>query len=106
MRLPNSNTRKLFSASLETQGLSVDDFNVAMEIDSIASIKDLIRRGFGVSILARSACMDEIKKEKLAALSVENLSMIQEINIVYLKDYEHADLLNGIVKQYNGMQRK
>jgi DNA-binding transcriptional LysR family regulator len=69
LRLPNSNTRNLFTASLETQGLSIDDFNVTMEIDSIASIKDLIRRGFGVSILARSACMDEIKKEKLVALS-------------------------------------
>ena len=106
LRLPNSNTRNLFSASLETQGLSIDDFNVAMEIDSIASIKDLIRRGFGVSILARSACMDEIKKEKLVVLSVENLSMMREINIVYLKDYEHLDFLNGIVKQYNEMQRK
>ena len=106
LRLPNSNTRNLFSASLETQGLSIDDFNVAMEIDSIASIKDLIRRGFGVSILARSACMDEIKKEKLVVLSVENLSMMREINIVYLKGYEHLDFLNGIVKQYNGMQRK
>ena len=105
LRLPNSNTRNLFSASLETQGLSIEDFNVAMEIDSIASIKDLIRRGFGVSILAKSACMDEIKKEKLAVLSVENLSMIREINIVYLKDYEHLDFLNGIVKQYNEMQK-
>ena len=106
LRLPNSNTRNLFTASLETQGLSIDDFNVTMEIDSIASIKDLIRRGFGVSILARSACMDEIKKEKLVALSVENLSMMREINIVYLKDYEHLDFLNGIVKRYNEMQRK
>lgn len=106
LRLPNSNTRNLFSASLETQGLSIDDFNVAMEIDSIASIKDLIRRGFGVSILARSACMDEIRKEKLVVLSVENLSMMREINIVYLKGYEHLDFLNGIVKQYNEMQRK
>jgi DNA-binding transcriptional LysR family regulator len=86
LRLPNSNTRNLFTASLETQGLSIDDFNVTMEIDSIASIKDLIRRGFGVSILARSACMDEIKKEKLVALSVENLSMMREINSVYWKD--------------------
>ena len=50
--------------------------------------------------------MDEIKKEKLVALSVENLSMMREINIVYLKDYEHLDFLNGIVKQYNEMQRK
>ncbi|MBQ6255290.1 MAG: LysR family transcriptional regulator [Clostridia bacterium] len=106
LRLPNSNTRNLFTASLETQGLSIDYFNVAMEIDSIASIKDLIRRGFGVSILARSACMDEIKKEKLVVLSVENLSMMREINIVYLKGYEHLDFLNGIVKQYNEMQRK
>ena len=106
LRLPHSNTRNLFSASLETQGLRIDDFNVAMEIDSIASIKDLVRRGFGVSILARSACMDEIKKEKLAVLSVENLSMMREINIVYLKDFEHLDFLNGIVKQYNEMQRR
>ena len=39
-------------------------------------------------------------------LSVENLSMMREINIVYLKGYEHLDFLNGIVKQYNEMQRK
>lgn len=106
LRLPNSNTRNLFAASLESQGLTLDEFNVAMEIDSIASIKDLIRRGFGVSILARSACLDELRKEKLAVLSVESLSMIREINIVYLRDFEHLDFLNGIVKKYNEMQKK
>ena len=77
-----------------------------LEVDNIATIKDLVRRNFGVSILPKSACMDEIKKEKLVALSVENLSMMREINIVYLKDYEHLDFLNGIVKRYNEMQRK
>ena len=106
LRLPNSNTRSLFSTSLESQGLRIDEFNVAMEIDSIASIKDLVRRGFGVSILAKSACMDEIKKGKLVALSVENLSMMREINIVYPQGFEHLDFLNGIVKKYNEMQRK
>ena len=106
LRLPNSNTRSLFSTSLESQGLRIDEFNVAMEIDSIASIKDLVRRGFGVSILAKSACMDEIKKGKLLALSVENLSMMREINIVYPQGFEHLDFLNGIVKKYNEMQRK
>jgi len=34
-----------------------------MEVDNIATIKDLIRRDFGVSILAKSACLDEIKKK-------------------------------------------
>lgn len=106
LRLPNSNTRSVFAASLVGQNLSVDDFNVTMEIDSIATIKDLIRRGFGVSVLAKSACMDELKKGKLAVLTIENLSMIREINIVYPKDYEHPELLHGIVKKYNEMQSR
>lgn len=106
LRLPNSNTRSLFSASLESQNLSLDEFNVIMEIDSIATIKDLIRRGFGVSVLAKSACLDEVKKEKLSILTIENLSMIREINIVALKEFEHPELLHGIVKKYNEMQHR
>jgi len=106
LRLPKSNTRGLFEASLESQNLSMDDFNVIMEIDSIATIKDLIRRGFGVSVLARSACMDELKKGKLAVLAVENLSMMREINIVYPTHFEHPELLHAIVRKYNEMQRR
>ena len=105
LRLPNSNTRNLFEASLESQNLNINDFNITLEIDSIASIKDLVRRGFGVSVLARSACLDEQRKKKLALLTIENLSMVRETNIVYRKDYEHPELLQGIVKQYNEMQR-
>ena len=47
-----------------------------MEVDNIATIKDLIRKDLGVSILARSACMDELRKGKLTALPIENLSMV------------------------------
>ncbi|MBR1456115.1 MAG: LysR family transcriptional regulator [Oscillospiraceae bacterium] len=106
LRLPNSNTRNLFIASLASRNLSLDDFNVTMEIDSIATIKDLIQRGFGVSVLARSACIDDVKKGRLAALTVENLSMVREINIVYPKSFEHQELLHGIVNKYNEMQRR
>ena len=104
LRLPNSNTRNLFAASLKSQNLSVDDFNVTMEIDSIASIKDLVRRGFGVSVLAKSACMSEVRKGKLIVLSIENLGMMREINLVCRRDYEHPELLQGIVRKYNELQ--
>ena len=106
LRLPNSNTRNLFEATLESQNLNIADFNIALEIDSIASIKDLVRRGFGVSVLARSACLDEQRKKKLALLNIENLSMVRETNIVYRKNFEHPELLEGIVRQYNEMQRR
>ena len=100
LRLPNSGTRNLFVSHLESNNLSIDDFNVILEVDNIATIKDLIRRNFGVSILAKSACVDELRKGKLVALPVENLGMIREINLVYHRDFEHTDILQDISKMY------
>ncbi|PWL48928.1 MAG: LysR family transcriptional regulator, partial [Clostridiales bacterium] len=53
LRLPDSGTRNLFLSHLESNNMSIRDFNVILEVDNIATIKDLIRRGFGVSILAK-----------------------------------------------------
>lgn len=101
LRLPNSGTRNLFVAHLESNNMSINDFDVILELDNVATIKDLIRRDFGVSILPKSACLDEIKKDKIKVLPVENLSMIREMNIVYRSDSNQTDILRGIVKSYN-----
>lgn len=101
LRLPNSGTRNLFISHLESQNMTIDEFNVILEVDNIATIKDLIRRDFGVSILARSACLDELKKGKITILPNENLSMIREINIIYHRDFEHIDILQEITTMYN-----
>ena len=106
LRLPNSNTRNLFEATLKSQNLAIEDFNITLEIDSVASIKDLVRRGFGVSVLAKSACLDEQRKKKLCLLTIENLSMVRETNIVYRKNFEHPELLQGIVEMYNELQHR
>jgi len=86
LRSPSSGTRNLFTAKLESHNLSLNDFNVIMEVDNIATIKDLIRRDIGVSILSRSVCLDELKKGKITVLPIENLSMIREVNILYHND--------------------
>lgn len=100
LRLPNSGTRNLFVAHLESNNMSLSEFNVILELDNIATIKDLIRRDFGVSILPRSVCLDELKKKKIAVLPVENLSMIRETNLAYHKDFGQMDILQDIVKAY------
>ena len=104
LRLPDSNTRNLFVSSLEAHNMSVDDFNVLLEINNIATIKDLIRRDIGVSVLAKSACQEELKKKKIVVLPIENLSMVREINIVYTQDFEHFSILDEIVGDYNEMK--
>ena len=101
LRLPESGTRILFISHLESNNVSLDEFNVILEVDNVATIKDLVRRDFGVSILARSACANELKKGKMAGLPIENLSMTREINMVYHKDFEHTDLLQNIMRIYN-----
>lgn len=101
LRLPSSGTRSLFKAHIESNNLSVKDFNIIMEIDNVATIKDLIRRDFGVSILPKSVCLDELKKGKIVVLPVENLSMMREMNIAYRSDFSHSELLHDIVNAYN-----
>lgn len=104
LRLPNSSTRQLFASSLECRGMGLHEFNVVLEMDNVATIKDLIRRDFGVSVLARSACKDELSKHKIVALQIENLPMMMETDLVYMPGFEHPNLLNDIVHCYNEAQ--
>ena len=101
LRLPNSGTRSLFKAHLESNNMNVSDFNVILELDNVATIKDLIRRDFGVSILPKSVCLDEIKRGEIAVLPVENLSMVHEMNLACRSDFTETDILHDIVNAYN-----
>jgi DNA-binding transcriptional LysR family regulator len=106
LRLPDSSTRKLFESALQSQSMSIDDFDVTLEINNIATIKDLVRADLGVSVLARSTCLDEMKKKKIIALPIENLSMIREINLVHLKDFDHPQEVEGLVRTYSEVRKK
>lgn len=100
LRSSNSSTRNLFISSLTSLNENIDDFNVILEVDNIATIKDLIIKNLGISILANSTCIDEVRKKQIAALPIENLSMIREMNIVYQKDFEQNEVLSSILSLY------
>ena len=68
--------------------------------NQVAYYEDLIRKNMGISILARSACMDELRKGKLTALPIENLSMVRQTNILYHKDFHHPEILQAITRLY------
>ncbi len=103
LRLPHSGTRDLFIAALASQNISLDEFNVILEIDSVATIKDLVRHGYGVSVLSRSACMDEIRKKKIISHPIQNLNMSREINFVYSETFNREDVLKEIHDIYDSM---
>ena len=106
LRLPNSETRVRFESALAAIGESIADFQVILEVDNVATIKDLIRKNLGISILARSACMNELRKGKLTALPIENLSMTRETNLVYHRDFAHKETLQDILALYKKQLRE
>ena len=106
LRLPNSETRVRFESALAAIGESIADFQVILEVDNVATIKDLMRKNLGISILARSACMDELRKGKLTALPIENLSMTRETNLVYHRDFAHKETLQDILALYKKQLRE
>ncbi len=105
LRSESSGTTKLFEEQLKSLNESIDNFEVMMQIDNIAMIKDLVRNNFGVSILAKSTCLRDIEKNHFTTITIENLSMIRELNIIYHKDFSHIDILNEIVNLYQTMKK-
>ncbi len=101
LRLPTSSTRERFSSALDGIGESIDNFDVTIEVDSIATIRNLVKKDFGVSVLARSSCAHELSKGTLVALPIENLSMIRETTIVYHKTFTHTEIVDRIARNYN-----
>ncbi len=104
LRLPTSATRVLFDSALLSMNESLDNFNVIIQVDNIATIKDLVRKELGVSVLPRSACLDELRKGKLTALPIENLSMVRETRIVYNGDFSHMDIMQ-VIREYRETAR-
>ncbi len=100
LRLPSSSTREKFNSALESIGESVDNFDVIIEVDSIATIRNLVKKDVGVSILSKGTCYKEIRKGQLVALPIENLSMTRETTIVYHKTFMHTEMIERIAKVY------
>ena len=101
LRLPHSETRNLFLSHLMSLHESIDSFNVILEVDNIATITDCIRKDLGISILAKGACMADLREGKITVLPIENLSMVRQTNIVYHEDFSHSEVLQGFLDLYH-----
>lgn len=100
LRLPTSSTRMLFDSTLESVNESIENFKVKLEVDNIATIKELIRKNVGVSILAKSACMYEVRKNKLTILPIEGLSLQRKNYLIASPDFAYPNMLQDISKMY------
>lgn len=100
LRSSKSATRNLFTSQLEVSNLSLDEFNVILEIDNTFSIKELVSKNIGVSILPKSICYHEFKDKRLTILPIKDMNMITEINLAFIKNTIDESVINEIVNAY------
>ncbi|MCI9405910.1 MAG: LysR family transcriptional regulator [Oscillospiraceae bacterium] len=103
LRPAGTGTRKLFENGLERHLESIRNFNVIIEIDNLAMIKDLVALGLGVSVVARSASIQDARKGRLAIVPIENVSLIREIRMVYHRDFAHPEILEDLKRIYDSV---
>lgn len=101
LRLDSSYTRKLFESTLESINESINCFKIILELDNIETIKDLVRKDMGVSILAKNTCIDEVNRKKLTILPIENLSMVRKNYIIYTDYFNYIDNVKELINHYN-----
>jgi len=89
-----------FREQIEKAGYKDTDFTVTMETDNLAAIKELVIQNIGVSVIAKSSCENEIKRGRIVALNIENVDVTREISLVYPKDFEYPEILQGIIKEF------
>ena len=101
LRSSGAGTRIQFDSYLLNHSESIRNFNVMLELDNLATIKELVALNLGVSIISRSACREDERAGRLAVVPIENARMIREISLVYHRDFSHPDVLDDLRRIYN-----
>ncbi|WP_392486538.1 LysR substrate-binding domain-containing protein [Haloimpatiens sp. FM7315] len=87
LRETQSGTRKIIKEALNTKDINLKDLNIIYALNSPESIKSSILSGKGFSFLPKLAVAQELKKQSIRKVEVENLNIIFEYYIIYREKY-------------------
>lgn len=85
-REQGSGTRDILSQVLAAHSLSLADFGHVIEISNTNAIKQLVRKGVGITFLYEEAVREELKEGSLQRIPLHDLDINREFNFVWLKE--------------------
>ena len=101
LRSKRSGTRMLFANYLSQYNENIRNLNVSIEIDDVSVIRELVSLNMGISIVARSACVEDVRAGRLAALDFADADMTRDINMLCHKDFAHPEILEDFREIYH-----
>jgi DNA-binding transcriptional LysR family regulator len=90
--------RSVIEEVAANNGLTINDFNVVSEMNSIHSIKAAVEGGAGITLIPLVAVQRELDAGTLRSIQVEELDLRVDINLVYLSDEEPSLISQKFIK--------
>lgn len=97
LRHEKSQTRIQFEEYLDLHQETISNFNIALEIESINLIKQLIKQDYGISLLPYSICKEEIENHSLYLLNIKNFKIKRDTYLIYNQDNENLPLIADLI---------
>ncbi|MCR1809480.1 LysR family transcriptional regulator [Haploplasma modicum] len=97
LRHDTADTRKAFDAYLKNHLETIDDFNIILEIDNTALIKELIIKGYGISIMSKALCEQNIKQGAIKEIKINDFKLERGIYLVYPQNLKNNEIITSII---------
>lgn len=91
LRESNSGTRQVIEKALEEKGIYIEDLNVIYALNSPEAIKSSILAGKGFSFLPKLTIAQELKKESIKTVQVDDLNISFSYYIASRKNYTFTE---------------
>lgn len=85
-REAGSGTRMETEAFLKEMGVDLKDIQIAVEVRSTESIKQMVSEGLGIAVISKSACEDYCQFKKLLAFNFDNVNLRRKLYLVRHKN--------------------
>ncbi|OQC09738.1 MAG: HTH-type transcriptional activator CmpR [Tenericutes bacterium ADurb.Bin087] len=97
LRHEKANTRLAFENYLSTHLDNINNFDVILEIDNTAMIKQLIIAGHGLSVMSKAICEINMQVGTLKQIHLRDFHLERGIYLVYPRELANSDIINSII---------
>ncbi len=97
LRHEKANTRLAFENYLSNHFDNINNFDVILEIDNTAMIKQLIIAGHGLSVMSKAICEINMQVGTLKQIDLRDFHLERGIYLVYPKELENSAIIDSIL---------
>lgn len=101
LREEGSGTREVLERYLDSQNLSLSDFERTMEAGSLYTIKELTKSGCGITFLYEVAVREELKSGALIKIPLKDFQATHEFTFIWRRGSIYADRYREIFRRFS-----